>query len=397
MEELPVTKFREYLRIKSVHPEPDYDGAVAFLNEYAKELGLEVTTVKDESMDLLECVLMTWRGSDPSLPSLVLNSHTDVVPIYPEHWKYDAFAAHKDEKGNIFARGTQDMKCVGIQYLEAVRRLKSQGAKFKRNIHLLFVPDEEIGGIKGMQAFVKTDLFKAINVGFVLDEGLANPYNKYSVFYGERTVWWVKVSCVGNPGHGSRFVENNAPEKLRRILNLVLAYREEEKNKMENPDACITLGDVTTVNLTGVHGGVANNLVPAKLEATFDFRIAPTVDLEELESKLKKWCEEAGDDVTYKFIQKSVVPGMTVHDESSPWWRAFKKAIDDFGVQINTEVFPAATDSRFLRQLGYPAIGFSPIRNTPILLHDHNEFLNEKVFLEGLDCYCKLIPALANV
>ena len=28
-------------------------------------------------------VVMTWRGTNPALPSLVLNSHTDVVPVYP--------------------------------------------------------------------------------------------------------------------------------------------------------------------------------------------------------------------------------------------------------------------------------------------------------------------------
>ena len=48
-------------------------------------------------------------------------------------------------------------------------------------------------------------------------------------------------------------------------------------------------------------------------------------------------------------------------------------------------------------QAGFPAIGFSPIRNTPILLHDHNEFLNEAVFLEGIQCYCKVIFNLSNV
>jgi len=48
-------------------------------------------------------------------------------------------------------------------------------------------------------------------------------------------------------------------------------------------------------------------------------------------------------------------------------------------------------------QAGYPSIGFSPMRNTPVVLHDHNEFLNEKVFSEVIDAYCKIIPALANV
>ena len=48
-------------------------------------------------------------------------------------------------------------------------------------------------------------------------------------------------------------------------------------------------------------------------------------------------------------------------------------------------------------QAGIPALGFSPMNNTPILLHDHNEFLNENVFMKGIDIYCEIIPAVANV
>ena len=55
--------------------------------------------------------LMSWEGTEPELPSLLLNSHTDVVPVFPESWKYDPFEAVKEENGDIYARGTQDMKC----------------------------------------------------------------------------------------------------------------------------------------------------------------------------------------------------------------------------------------------------------------------------------------------
>ena len=48
-------------------------------------------------------------------------------------------------------------------------------------------------------------------------------------------------------------------------------------------------------------------------------------------------------------------------------------------------------------QLGIPVFGFSPMNNTPILLHDHNEFLNEQVFLRGIHIYQHIIPAVANV
>ena len=37
------------------------------------------------------------------------------------------------------------------------------------------------------------------------------------------------------------------------------------------------------------------------------------------------------------------------------------------------------------------------MNNTPILLHDHNEFLNENVFLRGIEIYCEIITALGNV
>ena len=40
--------------------------------------------------------------------------------------------------------------------------------------------------------------------------------------------------------------------------------------------------------------------------------------------------------------------------------------------------------SRYLREVGIPAIGYSPMPNTPTLLHDHDEFLNETIFLKEI-------------
>jgi aminoacylase len=59
-------------------------------------------------------------------------------------------------------------------------------------------------------------------------------------------------------------------------------------------------------------------------------------------------------------------------------------------------IFPAATDSRFLRALGIRAIGFSPMRNSPILLHENDEYLDREVFLEGCVVYEKLLRVLLS-
>lgn len=40
-----------------------------------------------------------------------------------------------------------------------------------------------------MMAFVKTDDFRSLNVGFSLDEGIAAPDEEFPIFYAERSVW----------------------------------------------------------------------------------------------------------------------------------------------------------------------------------------------------------------
>lgn len=85
-------------------------------------------------------VVLTWTGTHPQEPSIILNSHMDVVPVFAEHWTHPPFGANIDDRGRIIARGTQDMKCVGMQYLSAIKALKNDGIQLKRTIHVTYVP-----------------------------------------------------------------------------------------------------------------------------------------------------------------------------------------------------------------------------------------------------------------
>ena len=60
-------------------------------------------------------------------------------------------------------------------------------------------------------------------------------------------------------------------------------------------------------------------------------------------------------------------------------------------------VYSIYRDNFLYTQLNIPALGFCAINNTPILLHDHNEFLNEKTFLRGIEIYEDIIRALTSV
>jgi aminoacylase len=72
----------------------------------------------------------------------MLNSHMDVVKADPERWISDPYHATLHPDGRIIGRGTQDMKSVGMQYLEAVDILKKTGFQPNMNVFIVFVPDE---------------------------------------------------------------------------------------------------------------------------------------------------------------------------------------------------------------------------------------------------------------
>lgn len=394
MNQQAIENFREYLRIPSVHPDINYEPCVVFLEKQAKSLGLPCAVHYCHPKNPI--VIISWVGKEQAAPSILLNSHMDVVPVFEDKWKYKPFDAHIDEHGNIFARGSQDMKCVGIQYLEAVRRLKAENVVLKRTLHISFVPDEEVGGILGMQDFVKTDEFRNLNVGFALDEGIASIGDVMRVFYGERTIWQFKLHCPGQTGHGALLLDNTAGEKVRYLMDKFSDFRCGEKKKLEN-DPKLTIGDVTTVNVTMLSGGVQPNVIPEEFVVGIDSRIAVTTNLNEWESMINSWCEEAGKDIWVEYIRKNPCIPVTKIDDTNIYWTTFQAAFEDLGLKMKTEIFPAGTDSRFLRELGIPAIGFSPINNTPILLHDHDEFLNSAMFLRGIEIYCKLLTKVANV
>ncbi|KAM3957096.1 aminoacylase-1-like [Aphomia sociella] len=388
-----VSNLQNYLRIRTVHPDINYDECLGYLKSQATEMGLPVQVI--EAVPKKPVLVMTWEGQEPSLPSILLNSHMDVVPVFEKSWTYPPFEARIVD-GVIYGRGVQDMKSVGIMYIEAVKRLKNKGIRLKRTLHLSFVPDEEVGGAKGMGEFVKTEQFRKLNVGFALDEGMASPTDECLVYNGERSIWHLSIICPGKSGHGSLLLPDNNGEKIRYIIDKFMDLRKESKTKLEkNPE--LTVGDVTTVNLTILEGGIQNNVVPEKLAVHFDIRMATSVNHQEFENMIKRWCSEAGEGVYYTSQQKDPYVAPTKTDDSNPYWLAFKGAFDQLKLPIKIRTFPGGTDSRYIREVGIPALGISPITSTPVELHQHNESLRVETFLHGITVYETVLPSIANV
>eukprot|EP00539_Tryblionella_compressa_P005690 CAMPEP_0178766402 /NCGR_PEP_ID=MMETSP0744-20121128/19044_1 /TAXON_ID=913974 /ORGANISM="Nitzschia punctata, Strain CCMP561" /LENGTH=469 /DNA_ID=CAMNT_0020422119 /DNA_START=31 /DNA_END=1440 /DNA_ORIENTATION=+ len=429
-----IQRFQEFLKFETVSATAPSTGAYKQCAEFLRKQLMHSTlkqVLQDvhflkEAPDHSPVVVAKWLGKDPTLPVLLLNSHYDVVPADLRGWTVPPFEAIRKD-GKIYGRGTQDMKCVCMQYIEALRKIVQLNPNWQpeRSIYLTFVPDEEVGG-SGMAAFLESDLYKKEipGIALALDEGLASTTNVFDVFYGERLPWWVEVTASGSTGHGSRFIENTAVEKIIELSKKALEFRTGQRNllEMNHDENCThavaaknraqkkTLGDVTSLNITTLQAGVAVgdtfafNVVPSTAKCSLDIRISPHVQPQEIKDMLDTWCQECskgskeGSGVTWKPIEKIAMDHATTETDRkvNPWYAAFCDALQEMEYQISPQVFPAATDSRFLRALGIRALGFSPMRNTEILLHEHDEYILESNFLEGIEIYIGLIRALGS-
>ncbi|XP_068641431.1 uncharacterized protein [Aristolochia californica] len=401
----PVTLFQKYLRIRTDHPNPDYTAAISLLSAEARAIGLLSKVL--EFAPGKPVLLLTWLGRDPSLPSLLLNSHLDSVPAEPQHWVNAPFAAHKDDAGRIFARGSQDDKCIAIQYLEAFRNLKASGFSPLRTIHVSYVPDEETGGVDGAEKLVRSKEFEEMNVGFALDEGQASVNDEFRVFYADRVPWKLIVKAVGSPAHGSRMFDGMAMENLAETMEVIGNFRKCQFDKVKGGEK--PASEVVSVNPVYLKAGTPSptgfvmNMQPSEAEAGFDIRFPPTEDSDLLRKRILDEWVPSGRNLSYQLIEPGPArdhrggPIMTATDETNPWWSVFKQAIIDAGGKLaKPEILSSTTDARFLRQRGIPTLGFSPMSNTPILLHEHNEYLEETVFLKGIKIYESVISALSS-
>lgn len=423
-----ISTLQELIRFPTVSADAPFDGSYNRCAEWLvarlQDIGF-ATQILPESLANKPIITGTYVGLDPALPSIVLNSHYDVVPVMPEHWTFPAFEGYQ-ENDRIYGRGAQDMKCVCAQYLVALEHLLLTGYRPIRTLHVTYVPDEEIGGGDGMGIMIESSWFKGLSIELALDEGLASVDDSFSIFYGERLPWWVHIKATGNTGHGSRFIEGTAVEQVVGVVNKALQYRQEQLDLLHGrghhagcnhavaSKRLLTLGDVTSINVTMLRAGVQAsgkdiiNVVPAVAEAGFDVRISPHTDPMEISNQITGWCQEVQSKTTglskdqgvkWDFFYEPLKQHSTTStdENENPWYKLIKDTLwNEFAAEIVPQVFPAATDSRFLRHLGLKAFGFSPMRRSPILLHEHNEYIDKDVYLEGCRVYVSLIKALSS-
>ena len=90
-------------------------------------------------------IVATLKGTGGGR-SLLLNGHTDVIPVGGgEGWSDDPWSA-KIKNGRIYGRGSADMKSGVASHIMAVEWLLAAGVKTKGDVYINVVVDEEVSG-----------------------------------------------------------------------------------------------------------------------------------------------------------------------------------------------------------------------------------------------------------
>jgi succinyl-diaminopimelate desuccinylase len=205
-------------------------------------------------------------GGNASKPPLCLTGHIDTVPLGAAPWRMDPFAGDTDA-GNLYGRGTSDMKCgvaaFTIAALGMAKRLSGTAG-----LTLVITAGEETG-CEGAFHLYRDGVLG--NAGAVV---VAEPTSNYP-FVGHKGALWLKARTNGVTAHGSMPEKGiNAVYKAAHALNKLEAFR------FPNPPHGL-MGQAT-LNVGTFHGGLNINSVPDRAEIGIDIRTVPTVDHKEL-------------------------------------------------------------------------------------------------------------------
>ena len=383
---------KEYLKINTAHPKPNYDATIDFFTNIAIEDGFKVQKVILSSS--YPVLIITYEGTDPNLPSLGLNHHMDTVAVTNEtEWRFPPFSATVYEN-RIYGRGTQDMKGIGIIHYAALRELKKDNIKLNRTVHMIIVPEEELGGIKGTKQFINTPEFKNLNLGFVIDEGKPSGNNNFLfIKVSERKPIQIKLTSKGELAHSSKLMSFNSAHELVKLLNTFVDFQKNQQLINCEPGNLLSI-HITSLSINNNSKLTTYNVIPSEATATMDIRVPPSMFIKEAHLFIQYYIKDFST-ISYDVIAESTEE-FTLDYQSSMLYKILKETVEQEQLQAKPLFFEASTDLRFYLAKGIEGVGFTPFLS-PDNLHETNEsisiqdlVLGQKIFYSFLQKFCIL-------
>ncbi|MFZ4076555.1 MAG: succinyl-diaminopimelate desuccinylase [Legionellaceae bacterium] len=363
------------IEFKSITPEDA--GCQAYLSQKLSDLGFTC-----ESMDAPP-VANLFARIGTNAPFLLFAGHTDVVPPGDlKAWHTDPFVLHEN-KGQLFGRGTADMKGSLAAMVVAAEQFLQHYPSFNGSLGFLITSGEEGNDFLNGTPHVMAELSQRNDLPTycVVGEPSSTHHVGDVIKIGRRGSLTGHFTFKGKQGHVAypHLAENPIHTTAKAISTLV-AKTWDEGNRYFPP---------TTLQITHLQaGGEAGNVIPGTLTLHLNCRYSTEQTAEGLKKSIEQCFKDHGihPDVTW---QHNGSPFLT---SSGHLLQACIEVIRDItGQETSLSTSGGTSDGRFIAPYGVEVIELGPVNAT---IHQANESIVEKDLHLLCNLYFKIMKKL---
>ena len=255
---------------------------IHWIKDYIEQFGLETQLVpnKENTKASLHCRV------GPSIDGgVILSGHTDVVPVEGQNWESNPFKLTDKNDGNLYGRGSCDMKGFVACCLAILPQLSK--AKLKKPIYFAFSYDEEIGCLAAPELIKHLKEFYKEKPKFAI---IGEPSMMQPII-GHKGICVYDTYVNGSAGHSSGILKEVSAihESARLILWL--------EAKMKSLIAAGSIDERFTpphssLHVGVIHSGILANVIADSSCFSWDARVLPQDSLVDIVKDFKEYCKE---------------------------------------------------------------------------------------------------------
>lgn len=326
---------------------PDDDGALTFIEEYLE--GYEATYVNKEGV---KNIFLSKKFAEG--PHLCFAGHVDVVPA-GDKWDTNPFVPVIKE-GNIYARGTQDMKSGVAAFVQTCKDIEH----FEGTLSILLTSDEEGDGKYGTAIMLEHLKEQGMLPDYcIVAEPTCETVFGDAIKIGRRGSINGYLTLNGKQGHAA-YPEKavNPVHQIAPILDKIAGVDLDKGDDDFAPSKMV---------ITDIRAGMeVTNVTPGTLKMMFNVRNSTKTTQQEVRLHIDKYF--AGLDYNLELTQGSY-PFVTNRD--SKIVKKLSSSIKNVtGVQTKFSTAGGTSDARFMGAYGIEVVEFGVINDT---IHAPNE------------------------
>ena len=361
----------------------DNNALIDYCDKILKHLGAKSFRTFDDEKKRVN-LFATLKAKKPNFKQpIILSGHTDVVPV-SRSWSTNPFEATiKEDK--LYGRGACDMKGF-IACTLAYAPIFSK-ANLDRDIHFSFTFDEETA-CQGAPLLIEELKKRNIKSGICI---VGEPTNM-KIIDAHKGCYEYSTYFEGLAGHGSAPDKGvNAVEYAVRFVEKLLELREILKSR--TPKNSIFDPPYTTLQIGGISGGIARNVIADKCQVDWELRPVVKKDGEFINSEMDKFVNEKLLPEMKKIYPKSSIKKEII-GEIIGFNREIKSEASEFISNITGDnsrnVVSFGTEAGLFQQIGISTVVCGP--GSIEQAHKVDEFIK----LDELKKCLKLLEGIKN-